>query len=406
MVKALRILVVILAIVTLMATSIFLIVISKEFHFLGPGEISWENTSQVSDFFGGVVGTLLSAMGFILIYLSFKSQTESQNDQKNQFLKSQIETRFIELIKIHKDNVGNLNYERESNLRGQKVIDLVVNQFESCFKEIDVFFELADPTAYYQPVFLQKINDVLSSRSIDAVALAQIDISYSIVFFGLAVDDLDGLKKLLSAHYNETLIENILDFIKLKCIGEDNIAKWDIILKSNLSSQKITSIITEYRTTGQIKKTQFDEKYQEAFEALLRKEKSNKFYGGHQYKLGHYFRHLFLTVKYINDQTIINYPDKYNYIKMLRAQISTIEQYLIFYNSLSFMGRAWELDNVKTQSTESDKNKWLFTKYNFIKNTPNLVQLEVLKLNEFYPELQFEFHDDPSGREELKKIFK
>lgn len=406
MVKLLRSLVIFLAVVTVLVTTIFLIIIWQNFKFTGKGNISWENTAQVADFFGGVIGTLLSAMGFILIYLSFKSQTDSQNDQKNQFLQSQIETRFIELIKIHKETVSSLHYKREKELNGQRVIDFIVNQFESCFKEIAVFFEDTDKTHYYHPEMLENISRISTTRSISPIQMAHIDVAYSIVFFGLAKDDFLALRNLLRRQYNHQLVEDILQFTKLKSLDSTDLAKWKIIQKSNLSADNIRSIISKYKQDRTVTRTQFDNEYQEAFESLLSNTSTDKYYGGHQYKLGHYFRHLFMTVKYINEQQIIDYSAKYDYMKMLRAQISTIEQYLIFYNSLSFMGRAWELEHIRSDDGESDKNKWLFTKYNLIKNTPNLTPLEDIKLNTFYPGIHFEFNEAPAQREELIKVFK
>src|SRR5690606_14384085 len=105
-------------------------------------------------------------------------------------------------------------------------------------------------------------------------------------------------------------------------------------------------------------------------------DKLNKYYGGHQYKLGHYFRHLFQTVKYIDEKTILNYDEKYDYMKTLRAQLSTIEQYIVFFNSLSFMGRAWEFDNIVDDTSNKHRDKWLITKYNFLKNIPDLYPFE------------------------------
>jgi hypothetical protein len=240
MVKVMRLVVLVLGIITVLTTGIFVFIVWENFDLFGYGKISWENTSQVSDFFGGVVGTLLSAMGFILIYLSFNSQTESQNDQKKQFLESQIENRFIELIKIHKETVSNLHYDRDSDLKGQKVIDFIVVQFESCFVEIAPFFENTEPEQYYKIAVLPSMNSIASLRSIDLIQLAHIDIAYSIVFFGLSKEDIKALEHLLKLHYADDLIKDILSFIKLKCLGEDNQRNWKIkrYMKSWTSSNK------------------------------------------------------------------------------------------------------------------------------------------------------------------------
>jgi hypothetical protein len=60
---------------------------------------------------------------------------------------------------------------------------------------------------------------------------------------------------------------------------------------------------------------------------------------GHQSRLGHYYRHLYQTIAYIDRQRIpIN---RYEYAKTVRAQLSTHEQALLLLNSQTPMGQAW-----------------------------------------------------------------
>lgn len=72
--------------------------------------------------------------------------------------------------------------------------------------------------------------------------------------------------------------------------------------------------------------------------------KSRKFgfvpFEGHQSRLGHYFRHLFQTVAYV-DQQDMSFEEKYSYVKTLRAQLSNHEQALLLINSLSPLGDKW-----------------------------------------------------------------
>lgn len=84
---------------------------------------------------------------------------------------------------------------------------------------------------------------------------------------------------------------------------------------------------------------------------------------GIQYVVGHYYRHLYQSVNFINDSKLLNYKKKYFYIKTLRGQISTYEQMLFYINSISRLGEVWEL-------TRDDENLKLISKYNFIKNVP------------------------------------
>lgn len=78
---------------------------------------------------------------------------------------------------------------------------------------------------------------------------------------------------------------------------------------------------------------------------------------GHQSRLGHYYRHLYQTVKYVDSQTIE--IDKYNYVKTIRAQLSTHEQALLLVNSLCPIGSRWWHDG-------------FMLRYRMVKNIPQL----------------------------------
>lgn len=62
----------------------------------------------------------------------------------------------------------------------------------------------------------------------------------------------------------------------------------------------------------------------------------DKLYGKHQAALGHYFRHLFRIVRFIDKSDREN---KVYYIKLVRAQMSDFELLLLFYNCLTSTGR-------------------------------------------------------------------
>lgn len=68
-------------------------------------------------------------------------------------------------------------------------------------------------------------------------------------------------------------------------------------------------------------------------------------FSGHSQRLGHYFRHLYLTVKSVaNSKIVTDYEDRMRYLRIMRAQLSNHEQILLFYNWLSEYGSAWEND--------------------------------------------------------------
>lgn len=441
--------------ISVIASFSFFISIWNNFNVFGSLPISWEKTGQIGDFYGGIVGTLVAAIGSILIYQtflsqnsaqqkqsedfkksfelqkiaqdkqreefdksfklqqeaqdkqreefekSFKAQASAQAYQRDEFLKSQIETRFFEMIRLHKENLHEIVYGNEDKFQTERrAINAIVKQVEECFDEISMFFENLAATNIYQKEYLESALLVAKQRpNIDLIISARLDIAYSIVFHGVSRKDTVSLEKLLQVYYKKELIRNILRYISLKKVTEKSI--W---LK--ISSQRSADLVNEIFDRLENDFSYHDGGHFNLISAIrnLATNSSTKYYGGHQYKLGHYFRHLYQSVKYIHVQRILSYDEKYDYIKTLRAQLSTVEQYLLFYNSLSFMGREWELNYVS--KGETAKNKFLFTKYNFIKNLPDLTVLGEVDIRAYYPDIQFEFEYRLKSRELMEEAYR
>jgi hypothetical protein len=95
----------------------------------------------------------------------------------------------------------------------------------------------------------------------------------------------------------------------------------------------------------------------ETKEDIGRKRKFNYVpFEGHQSRLGHYYRHLYQMIRYV-DQQNLNTPKKYEYVKTIRAQLSTHEQALLLVNSLTPIGQDWWRKN-------------LIVKYRLVQNIP------------------------------------
>lgn len=77
------------------------------------------------------------------------------------------------------------------------------------------------------------------------------------------------------------------------------------------------------------------------------------FYPQHQADLGHYFRHLYRIVKFVDESAVEN---KHIYTGLVRSQLSAYEQVLLFYNCLSSLGKR--------------KFKPLVEKYAMLENMP------------------------------------
>lgn len=77
-----------------------------------------------------------------------------------------------------------------------------------------------------------------------------------------------------------------------------------------------------------------------------------------------YYRHLFLLVKTVAqaDSKLFTYDEKRQFLRVLRAQLSSAEQTLLFFNWLSGHGKEWEEDASKSNGNH------FFTDYRMIHN--------------------------------------
>ncbi|MDO5572309.1 MAG: putative phage abortive infection protein [Bacteroidales bacterium] len=78
---------------------------------------------------------------------------------------------------------------------------------------------------------------------------------------------------------------------------------------------------------------------------------------GHREILNAYYRHLFHMVKFVVYSKVFNRPEKFKFLKILRAQMTDEEQTLLFFNWRSGYGKEWE----------NEENKF-FTEYKMIHN--------------------------------------
>lgn len=107
-----------------------------------------------------------------------------------------------------------------------------------------------------------------------------------------------------------------------------------------------TAFYSAFKSSFKIESIETDELKQ------INKNYSN-FYKLYQPYLGHYFRNLYNILKFIDKK---NPGDKFLYSNLLRAQLSSQELQLLFYNCLSQFGRG--------------KFKPLIEKYHFLQNMP------------------------------------
>ncbi len=400
--KSKSIMILLAAITVIVCLVLFIRLVADGYSFWARGATSYEVTGQVGDFIGGVIGTLFSFAAFYMMYLTLEEQREEHDDDKKaqgkkdrEHYEDKVEGRFFTLLEFHRQNVEKMSFDasffyRDSDTtslsntvyHGNQVFLAVVNQFISCRNELKFLF--SDISSIYEDSYLSEVKRIFPKRKDDFYRhLSVIDICYCVVLFGVSSQGKTILNNLFKGKYRSSLIDDLLSFISLKpATGKNAVSQWKLLesIGDGRRKTEIVSAIKEFRNGQSYKgkhmiNTDYDlaKNYARAFSI---------YYSGHQFHLGHYFRHLYQIVCFIDGQKELDDSEKYRFIKILRAQLSDYEQIVLFLNSLSQVGKKWEIC--------SDSHKNLITSYHLIKNIP-FGSLYDLKPDYYYPKVNYEF---------------
>jgi hypothetical protein len=304
----------------------------------------------------GLIAGFFALAGFFLLYLTFRNQT-------NNFEKERFENNLFEMIRANRQIVSEMEYEVPDDdvprtVKGHKIFVRIEKHFREAYKMCSIYFDQYGnvENGYFLnnevrskefSIYKKYLGDSLTDELFDK--LARVNIVYLIVFYGVSENGSGILQQYFKELYNENLCKKIITRLKGKY------AEWD--LKS-------------------------------------RRRYKIKYFGGHQIRLGHYYRNYFSIINYINDKDFIDYQDKHAYVKILRSQTSNYEQFIFFLNSLSHLGRIWEIEAEKNNRHFRDIcNNQLITKYDLIKNLPKKFS-PIIEPSDIYKLVEYELEND------------
>lgn len=322
---------------TLIIISIILIV----FAFFAPSifvkksltsELNFTETGNIGSTFG-IMSPFIALAGVLVTFLAFYIQFKFNEFQIIQFRKEfklnqdkydkdKFENQFYEMIRLHKENVNEL-YIKTRKKYDSKIIEETIygrRVFENLTLELSLTYLVA--------LYSFK-NENLKPKEL-------LNEAYGVLFKGLNIKDVKKHQYFKNLKILQDQIENF-DYT-----GFDKQIEEHLKLKAgNTLSGKIEFRIFE----------------------------------GYDHQLAHYYRHLFQTVKFIAKQNedLISYSQKRNYLRILRAQLSNSEQALLFYNWYSDFGKQWE-----------DENNKFFTDYRMIHNLYNDILISNFKLEDIF----------------------
>ena len=304
-----------------------------------------ENSGSIGDTFG-MMNPFIAIAAAVITFAAFLIQYEANQEMRNDNKKQQIINRFYEMLRIHRDNVNDLEwidkiqYTKEINAK-DKIPNPSANNIGKGFES----------TIEPDDKFIQK-----RGRQIFSYYIIEFDIAYTL--FDIIYPELKIEDKIYKAYQMlyRGIYDDIFDFDAQYTI-KNAISTCKNILEFN---NTINNILEKFNLST--------EKTQKANTALNLLFIHRKFYAlrppfeGHTEELDNYFRHLFLTVKSIakEDDKILPYNEKRDLLRILRAQLTESEQMLLLYNWMSGDGKKWE-------SNTKDGNHF-FTEYRMIHN--------------------------------------
>jgi len=296
--------------------------------------VDYTSTGQIGDTIGGISAPFIGILAAILTFLAFYVQYKANNLQREQFnqeLKKQevddaererswkierFENKFYELLRLHKSNVNEIQIKN----RDRTQITSGRNSFVSMFYEFKYTFFCCQ---YRQ-------NELYAKDEIGVLYTPEQLIRLAYIFFYCGVEDKSDVVSVAMNQnprlsFNTRLFGDVLWYLSSVKQGA---------LNSRTFYDDDQAIVTDNKIEYRL-------------------------WEGHQSNLGHYYRHLFQTVKFVakQDEQVITKEQKKDYLRSLRAQLSDFEQIMLYYNALALFGDDWISEG-------------FFTEYRMIHNLP------------------------------------
>lgn len=298
---------------------VFYIVLSES------GFILADSNHTVSISETGNIGDFVGGVvGTIFSLVSVVLLILTLTDQFHQYKLDRFGQTFYEMLHIHNDNITSMSLKDIDNTTGRDVFSKLVSQYEVIFDMVQGCF-----------------NNILSINS-------------------------------LSAKDNED--------------QKDKLGKMKTYLKSQNKAVRLNMRIAYgfffYGSEKFLLKSNVDEEKQilEHVKHLL--VLSNSIVKPHNVLLGHYYRHIYQMLRLVERANFLDEDEKYVYAKQLRAQLNDDEQVLLYYNSLSDIGKAW-IEGVG----QKQRNKMcLMARFRMIKNIPYYKEIKGIQPQELFKE--------------------
>lgn len=311
--------------------------------------LNYDDNGQIGDIIGGTTSPIIAVIAAYLTFLAFWIQYKANKQQRQDIAVERFESRFYEMIHLHRENLSNLTCGEVS---GREAISCY------CYKLLIIYSLISHIIEHLDKKSKKDFKRFSLQEYKGNEGKTKIVIAYNLFFYGAnysMIFDFNNKEKRL---YD--IICHEIEAFESSCTVIDINAKYT----EELISITFTDILDSYASANDTDESQAPNKLQIPDKLLC----------GYNAKLGVYYRQLYHITKFVAQKEGLTETDRYEYMRIVRCQLSDYEQILLYYNSLSPVGHKWNEQLVSPNSIDSEKwliSMGLIARFRLIKNIPS-----------------------------------
>lgn len=332
---------------------LFIVICSFPYLFTRFSILDFSNTGQIGDTIGGIMSPFVGIIAAVLTFMAFWIQYKANEEQKNAIQENREE------LKAQQNRYAIDKFESK--------LELLLKTYQNCVDNLQY--------------------NKLSGRHVFAELLDDLKLTYELVEYSYVKWFSSGCK-----HNRKEYDDDVRSFHVALMANDEELKQfltetaytfffygkpYFTTLETKNAPGKVVVIETLYDMVSKIQYREDHDRWIGEYAAIDRK----KLFGyhapvpvlqGYSSQLAPYFRQLYAIVKLIDTCSIptVGYNEKYDYIKMLRSQMSDEEQALLYYNSISSLGIAWNEKTYQNRQEVNTNTMGLIARYRLIKNLP------------------------------------
>jgi hypothetical protein len=289
----------------------------------------YSKVGAYGDLIGGIMNPIVGFIAIIAASLAFYAQYEANKQIQDQFKIQQFESQFFEMLRLHRANIDEI-----------KIVGYEMITSTSILKGTNGASDITTITVSRQPrttegrkVFVTMVTELVAC--IELLRLYNIN-------WGLNINE----------HSLFKLAYEFFFFGSKSEVVSSNVIDSNVIDNFRIELNKIS----DFHKNSAGEKNRFHGVNGAPIKLYIKYQP----FSGHENRLGHYYRHLYSTVKYVvnkEKEGLIDYKQTREYLKILRSQMSNDEQLMLYYNYIIGFGKDWE-------------NEGYLTKYRMLHNLP------------------------------------